>query len=658
MNILFTLFVIVLYLSSINGCCPNRCNGRGICTSLGNGCICDCFTGFTGGDCSMIECPVGRAWSDIVSSIDSAHQLAECSNRGVCDHTTGRCTCDIGFTGSSCNRKVCPNSCSGHGECRSMRYHATMRDLGIGAAVSYTTNWDSDMMHGCVCNSGYTGPDCSLRECPKGDDPLTTGQVNEIQSLLCSASSGTFTLSFRGETTTPLSYNAQSNDISNALLALITIDGISVSYSSGSTACTSGDDAANTITITFSQNFGSLPKITPDVTSLSLSDGTPSITVTKETSGTKENEPCSNRGSCDLSSGVCTCYSNYATSDGNGGVGNRGDCGRTTDTILTCPGEIICSGHGTCSGGSEYRCTCFEGWTSGDCSERSCPKGNAWFDEASSNNVAHEPVECSGKGICVKESGQCACSDGYEGAACERLKCPGSTPCSGHGTCLTMKNLAEHAEINGVPQIYTYGETPNKASTWDANKIQGCLCDSRYTGHDCSQLKCPTGDNPRTTNQYHEIQTIVCTSTSTSSTFRLIFRGRQTVLIAASATISNLKTALENLSSIGTVEISYSNGSSACTTDGSNKISIKFLSEYGDLPAIDKTITNTNEITGFIIDTDGVGDSTKGTMENTSCSDNGLCNHSIGRCTCFSGMMSSGSRNDCGHVTEVQIISE
>jgi len=275
-----------------------------------------------------------------------------------------------------------------------------------------------------------------------------------------------------------------------------------------------------------------------------------------------------------------------------------------------------------CSGSPNYRCTCYEGWTSGDCSKRSCPHGNAWFDEASSDNVAHGLIECSGKGICVAESGQCSCSEGYEGAACERLKCPGTPACNGHGRCLSMNNLAEHAEVNGVPQTYTYGATPNKASTWDATKIQGCLCDSKYTGHDCSLLKCPTGDNPRTISQYHEIQTIVCTSTSSSSTFRLKFRGRQTTLITASASVSDLKTALENLSSIGTVSVTYSSGvEEACTTDGGNKISIKFMTEYGDLPALETTITNTAEITNFVIDTDGVGDSIKGTLENNSCSD-------------------------------------
>ena len=57
-------------------------------------------------------------------------------------------------------------------------------------------------------------------------------------------------------------------------------------------------------------------------------------------------------------------------------------------------------------------------------------------------------VECSAEGTCDRSSGECSCSGLFEGAACERLRCPadpsGLTPsCSGHGQCLTMAKLAD-----------------------------------------------------------------------------------------------------------------------------------------------------------------------------------------------------------------------
>jgi hypothetical protein len=40
-----------------------------------------------------------------------------------------------------------------------------------------------------------------MRDCPRGDDPLTTGQRNEVMVLECLATNGTFTFSFGGDTT-------------------------------------------------------------------------------------------------------------------------------------------------------------------------------------------------------------------------------------------------------------------------------------------------------------------------------------------------------------------------------------------------------------------------------------------------------------------------
>merc|ERR1711916_414250 len=36
----------------------------------------------------------------------------------------------------------------------------------------YDSAWDSKRASGCNCDAGFRGPDCSLKECPSGDDPL------------------------------------------------------------------------------------------------------------------------------------------------------------------------------------------------------------------------------------------------------------------------------------------------------------------------------------------------------------------------------------------------------------------------------------------------------------------------------------------------------
>ena len=43
--------------------------------------------------------------------------------------------------------------------------------------------------------------------------------------------------------------------------------------------------------------------------------------------GDTENAPCSNRGTCDRVTGICTCFLGYGMSDGLGGRGTIADCG-------------------------------------------------------------------------------------------------------------------------------------------------------------------------------------------------------------------------------------------------------------------------------------------------------------------------------------------
>ena len=127
---------------------------------------------------------------------DDAHNNAECSNRGTCDRTSGICLCEESrFEGAACERKSCPDACNGRGRCQNMkypnftmtisiclmhffRYYASLKDPGEGPVYTYLSNWDAEMLHGCNCDHGIFGPDCSLRSCPTGDDPLTESVVD------------------------------------------------------------------------------------------------------------------------------------------------------------------------------------------------------------------------------------------------------------------------------------------------------------------------------------------------------------------------------------------------------------------------------------------------------------------------------------------------
>lgn len=193
--------------------CPNDCSGHGVCGSA----QCECYRNWFGADCSDRVCTFGRAFIDsptgdlngdgahdphrafvptennVVHGIanvvggrselyddfygyardnrthnwDEAHFYRECSNKGICDRTTGQCECFPGYWGEGCDRTVCPNDCSGHGVCRTLSDSYTM---------DYNA-WDLHKTAKCVCDPGFSGPSCSMRECPRGADPVENAQV-------------------------------------------------------------------------------------------------------------------------------------------------------------------------------------------------------------------------------------------------------------------------------------------------------------------------------------------------------------------------------------------------------------------------------------------------------------------------------------------------
>ena len=85
--------------------------------------------------------------------------------------------------GKACDIHVCPNDCSGHGDCTSTL------EIGLENSIVYS-NWDKKVSSICRCDWGYAGADCSHRLCPKGDDPETAGQTYKSYKISVASSSG------------------------------------------------------------------------------------------------------------------------------------------------------------------------------------------------------------------------------------------------------------------------------------------------------------------------------------------------------------------------------------------------------------------------------------------------------------------------------------
>ena len=663
-NLLLIILVLLSIISIVlSQSCPNSCSKRGRCNK--NTRQCTCFEGYTGADCSLYVCPYGIAWTDQSIGIDNAHKPAECSNMGICDRKTGNCACRSGFEGQACDRMSCPSNCNGNGKCEALYYYANSKDLGTGPLLKYVTPWDAYKIQGCNCNVDWFGPACDQRKCPFGDDPMTGNgantvtnpiQYNEQQKLICKAGGGSFTVSFRGETTVPIAFNAKLSTFQAAFESLKTVGSgntIMTLINSASQMCS---DTGNTVNIVFQQNFGSLPLIVPNFSRLFFRDAIliASVVASKVVDGSKENAFCSNRGICDPSTGICTCSTNYDTSNGYQAAGTRGDCGRPTATIQTCPGATVCSGHGSCAGNPTFRCTCFAGFQGADCSQRTCPRDVSWFTLPTTDNVAHisESVECSDMGVCDRSAGKCTCVPGYSGQACQTFNCVDPT-CSGHGTCLTMKDLAKQARVNGVlpNPLFDYGSIPNNPMTWDANKIKGCLCDTGYSGYDCSLRVCATGDDPDTHLQNDELQVITCRDVDAAGSIILSFKEEKTVSLPATSSSATVRAALQNLFGIGVVTVQLYNTTTTdtlCSRTGFNQMSIQFNTEHGNLPMLVAISTGIDSIT--------ITEAEEGTKEQITCSGRGICNEVTGLCTCFRGYSSSngmggmGTINDCGYV--------
>jgi len=596
-----------------------------------------------------------------------------------------------GFTGTACERLKCEDGCNGFGVCATLSKIAEDTRDELSQSFRYDEIWDADKIMACICDIGHSGYDCSEWVCPNGDDPLTKGQVNEVQLIKCVATTGNFVLYYKGLPSKTIAYNANKADIEAALEHISLITDVAVSFSQPNSPACSPD--INIIKVEFLEQFGPLPPLVAEMgESMSLGGGAIYVsadgstcfddkdgTVFKSIKGTKEADACAGRGFCNTDTGICSCYDTngdaYMSSDGYGNAGIRGDCGYfRAESVSSCPGYLQCSGHGVCdSEGGTFRCSCSEGWSGGDCSERECPKGLSWSSYPSEDNKGHDKYSvCSDMGICDRESGTCKCQAAFYGQACEYMACGGGleAPCHGHGRCMSMNELAIWDDFNGDATDFTYGTDPNNPHTWDGHRVFGCKCDEGYTGYDCSLRECPRGDDPGTYDDSVEIQVLRCLADG--GTFKLGFRQEVTDEIAWNASSSAVESALENLGTLSDLNVTFVNGTHACNTSGEVYMVVSFDTIHSDLPAlkiftddlVDDVNHNGNPGTGSIelaVDGEQLGGltSVKGTTENAYCNNRGLCDFTTGTCHCFENWASSngkgdvGNRGDCGYRNQI-----
>jgi hypothetical protein len=185
-----------------------ECSNQGICDRKAG--TCECFDGYAGSACQRHACPNDSSGHGTCESVDElrTHNVTQVLNFTVYSGIQDGALLGEGRASKANLHTLVPSSDPtdssndvvlavgdtirvGGPEGQDVVISA-VSDTSITVVTSSTEEhpygtlvylvakydlWDGDMGRACLCDLTYHGPDCSLRKCPKGDDPLTCDNV-------------------------------------------------------------------------------------------------------------------------------------------------------------------------------------------------------------------------------------------------------------------------------------------------------------------------------------------------------------------------------------------------------------------------------------------------------------------------------------------------
>merc|ERR1711871_1751785 len=184
-----------------------ECSNAGLCDrSTG---VCECFDGWTGAACTRQACPNDCSGHGTCQSVDELRTQAPTkvvnkNSQKVVTCTvaarskTVKCDANIEGTNSALENDLAPGGYIQLKPFPPMRVNAVSAmtitlDNAISDVVAYGTElyqvhkyglWDAQKNRACVCDPRWTGDDCSLTKCPRGDDPLTVKSYDEQKNYI------------------------------------------------------------------------------------------------------------------------------------------------------------------------------------------------------------------------------------------------------------------------------------------------------------------------------------------------------------------------------------------------------------------------------------------------------------------------------------------
>ncbi|XP_054468063.1 tenascin-like [Anoplopoma fimbria] len=341
-----------------------------------------------------------------------------CHGHGNYSAETCGCICEPGWTGPNCTKPECPGNCQNQGRCVDGKCECFKGFSGPDCSFEVCPadcGANGQCVRGvCICSDGFFGEDCSFEVCP-----VDCGANGQCVRGVCICSDGFFGEDCSFEVC-PVDCGANGQCVRGVCICSDGFFGEDCSFEVCPVDCGANGQCVRGVCICSDGFFG------------------------EDCSQTKCLNNCFGRGHCD--DGYCVCAEPWTGSD----------CSE-----LICPKD--CYDRGRCNNGT---CSCDEGFTGEDCGERTC-----------TNN-------CHGNGFCV--DGRCVCAAGFSGDDCSRLTC--LNDCNDRGTCFNGMCICDIGYQGAdCSQLACLNNCNNRGQCINGQ----CACDVGFQGDDCAELSCP-----------------------------------------------------------------------------------------------------------------------------------------------------------------------